>query len=103
MPTEYQHETLQAALIAGGYADAAAKVAGVAAQRGLGARTTVSLITKIDPAAAQIAEDILGDDQGQQPPAAPQTPEQMQASAENWLNNLLSEGTGRGPVGGGEE
>ena len=61
MPTEYQHETLQAALVAGGYADAAAKVAAVAAQRGLGARTTVSLITKIDPQAAQIAEDILGD------------------------------------------
>ena len=103
MPTDYQHETLQAALIAGGYADAAAKVAAVAAQRGLGARTTVSLITKIDPQAAQIAEDILGDDQGQQAPAVPQTPEQVQASAGDWLNNLLLEGTGRAPIGGGEE
>lgn len=72
MPSEYQHETLQAALIAGGYADAAAKVAGVAAQRGLGARTTVSLISKIDPQAAQIAEDILGD-QEQAPVGAQMT------------------------------
>jgi hypothetical protein len=75
MPSEYQHETLQAALKAGGYADAAVQVAGVAAARGLGARTTVSLITKIDPQAAQIAEDILGDDQGQQVPAAAQVSE----------------------------
>jgi hypothetical protein len=76
MPSEYQHERLQEALIAGGYADADAKVAAASASGGLGARTTVSLITKIDPQAAQIAEDILGDDQGQQTPAIAQTPEQ---------------------------
>lgn len=103
MPSEYQHETLQAALKAGGYADAAVQVAGVAAARGLGARTTVSLITKIDPQAAQIAEDILSDDQAQQVPAAAQTPEQTQAGAKDWLNNLLLDGTGRGSAGGSEE
>jgi hypothetical protein len=90
MPTEYQHETLQAALVAGGYADAAAKVAAVAAQRGLGARTTVSLITKIDPQAAQIAEDILGDDQGQQAPAAAQmTDEQAKKRFEDDLREAV--------------
>jgi hypothetical protein len=102
MPTEYQHETLQAALIAGGYADAAAKVAGVAARRGLGAETTVNLISQIDGPAARIAEQIFAD-QGQHAPAVARTPEQTEASAHNWLDNLLLEGTGRGPIGGGEE
>jgi hypothetical protein len=100
MPSEYQHETLQAALIAGGYADAAAKVAAVAAQRGLGARTTVSLITKIDPQAAQIAEDILGDDHGPQAPTVAQTPEQNQATAERWLDEGIRNALGFGQVGG---
>jgi hypothetical protein len=86
MPSEYQHETLQAALIAGGYDDKAAKVAAVAAQRGLGARTTVSLITKIDPQAAQIAEDILGDDQGQQ--ASPSVPMSEADAKKVWEDDL---------------
>jgi hypothetical protein len=97
MPTEYQHETLQAALIAGGYAEAAAKVAGVAAQRGLGARTTVSLISKIDPQAAQIAEDILGDDQGQPASAAAQmSDEQAKKVWEDDLRDAVGFPTSRG-------
>jgi hypothetical protein len=96
MPSEYQHETLQAALIAGGYADAAAKVAAVAASRGLGARTTVSLITKIDPQAAQIAEDILGDDQGQGPAAAQMTDAQAKKMWEDDLRDAVGFPTSRG-------
>jgi hypothetical protein len=99
MPTEYQHETLQAALIAGGYADAAAKVAAVAAQRGLGARTTVSLITKIDPQAAQIAEDILGD----QEPQAPASAQMSEAAAKKHWEDDLRDAVGFPTSPGGGE
>jgi hypothetical protein len=99
MPSEYQNETLQAALIAGGYDEKAAKVAAVAASRGLGAETIVNLISGIDGAAARIAEQIF-EDKGQQGSGPAQMTEEQ---AKKYWENDLREAVGFPTSAGGEE